>query len=71
MENPCKECLVAPTCSQICWEKQNYTTLLKDAIRKQSSYIVPNLKRNRFHKVYLQKSMINTTDLCKIQSRRS
>jgi len=29
MEDPCEKCIVQPCCSQLCWEKENYLTLLK------------------------------------------
>jgi hypothetical protein len=70
MENPCKQCLVAPTCSKICWKKENYTALLRDAMRKQPLYISSN-RANPYYKVYLEKITINTTDISKIQNRRN
>ena len=38
MDNPCRECLVSPTCSQVCWKKENYSRLLRDAIQRYRSF---------------------------------
>ena len=38
MKNPCNECLVRAACSMVCWSKQNYGTLLKNATESHREY---------------------------------
>jgi hypothetical protein len=39
MKDPCDKCLVSVMCSQICWDKANYDTLLKNAINHAKQMI--------------------------------
>jgi len=39
MENPCEKCLVKTMCTQVCPEKINHITLLKNAIIYFKSYL--------------------------------
>jgi len=34
MKNPCDLCIVKVNCTQICWEKENNQTLLRNAIQQ-------------------------------------
>jgi hypothetical protein len=34
MQNPCDKCIVKINCTQICWEKTNNQTLLKNAMNQ-------------------------------------
>lgn len=36
MKDPCNECLLTTNCTEVCWEKENYNTLLKNAIRQHT-----------------------------------
>lgn len=32
MKNPCDNCVIKINCTEVCWEKQNYKTLINQAI---------------------------------------
>jgi hypothetical protein len=54
MKNPCLDCLVGMCCTEICPEKQNYDTLIRDALRHHEN----NGPRNsgRYHNSILRYS---------------
>ena len=39
MKDPCNKCLVSVMCAQVCWDKSNYDTLLKNAINHSKHMI--------------------------------
>jgi hypothetical protein len=77
MKNPCKDCLVKPSCSELCFAKINYGTLLRLAIQAHREFFIKNgfsrkdSNINENQKDYEVKNMIHTADLIKIEKRRS
>ena len=62
MTNPCHICILRVVCTQMCDEKENYITLVKNAVQQ-------NLGNNKVHK-YLQMRKNNTKELRTILFRR-
>jgi len=46
MKDPCNECLVSIMCSQLCWQKINYGTLLKTSINESKQMINKRTRKN-------------------------
>ena len=49
MKNPCSDCLVKVNCTQICPDKENFKTLLKNAM---SSYVPALIQNPGHHKMF-------------------
>lgn len=42
MRNPCKECIIRVNCTQICWEKENQGSLIRNAVQLTMKQGKPN-----------------------------
>lgn len=71
MINPCNECLVKVNCTEICPDKTNFQTLLKNAVL-QFSYggHARTPKLSKLFNIYRDLSKENNADMCRITSRR-
>ena len=70
MQNPCETCIVRVNCTQICPEKENYTTLLNHAYMQHNSAIKggASFRRDIYQRV-IELSDRNWTDKSKIKNR--
>lgn len=58
MKDPCDECLVKVNCSEFCWEKKNYTTLIRNAYEMHNRFPQSNVKvASSFYKKYWKNEM--------------
>lgn len=61
MKDPCDDCLVQVNCSEFCWEKQNYTTLVENAYRMhmgRTGLSNPNVTvKHKFNDMYYKDQM--------------
>lgn len=75
MQNPCDQCLINVMCSEICFKKKNYTSLLKDAIEKtnpiQKSGINTFYMYNTDYSKYLEMARQNSADIRSIERRKN
>jgi hypothetical protein len=71
MKDPCDDCLVQVNCSEACWEKKNYITLVRNAYDMHTSrntgYSNPN--KNVTKKIQ-ERYYSNQIQLMKIIKRR-
>lgn len=77
MKDPCDDCLVVAGCTQICPKKENYETLISQAVQNYRRF-QPNEMSPRFRqrhanllKHYHNKSTKHYLSLRKINTRRS
>lgn len=68
MKDPCDSCLVKVTCWQLCSEKKNYDTLLKNAIGQYKNSVTKYFYRKDFQK-YLDLMTLNNHSIAKITKR--
>jgi len=54
MENPCDNCLIKVNCTAVCFPKQNYKTLILNAITQTKSTRGTNFKYFQHHNKYLK-----------------
>lgn len=77
MKDPCNECLVSVMCSQICWNKTNYDTLLRNGLNHSKHMI--NKRKGiytdeflKYHKKYNEhRETLNEIQLRKVIKMRS
>jgi len=71
MRNPCSECLVKVNCTEICPDKTNFQTLLKNAVEQfghGGHARTPKLES--MYRGYQMLSQENNGDMVRIQIRR-
>jgi hypothetical protein len=58
MKNPCDNCVIKINCTEICWEKRNYKTLINQAIySNRNTWSAQNPKFNiRFYMKLLKET---------------
>jgi len=54
MENPCNDCLVKVNCTAVCFPKQNYKTLILNAITQTRSACGQKYSYFQHHSKYLR-----------------
>jgi len=62
MTNPCDICILKVICTKVCYEKNNYTSLVTNAVRLNKGYAL-------FHK-FLEVKINNSKEITKIYNRK-
>lgn len=71
MKNPCDNCIVKVNCTEVCPDKENYNTLLKDAMRHFSNINVrTNRRYSSEYRRFNGKHTRSQTDITRINWRR-
>jgi len=75
MENPCEKCIIKVNCTEVCLEKQNYETILHNAIKQYKNAMNTRDKRqgDYYFKKYrdlLSKSAEHHGNIAEINKRK-
>ena len=73
MQNPCEECIIKVNCTQICPNKNNYGTILKQALSnfRKAKELNPTQKYKDEYNRYLELWCEHKNDETFIHSRNS
>jgi len=72
MENPCKECLLINNCTAVCEDKENFKTLLTQAMRHYGfGFKVRSNQDRALHKRWTELQIENNLDMSRITGRAS
>lgn len=72
MENPCDECIVQVNCTQICFAKTNFKTLLKEGMKQfEGTTYAADPKLRRQYREYSKLLSETYSDIWKIKNRRT
>ena len=76
MENPCKTCLLVNNCTAVCEAKENFQTLLKNAIKSHGVWnwvnkIKDNHPQYKLYRKWLRYKTENDSDIAAITGRAS
>jgi len=70
VRNPCKDCLLINNCTAVCEDKENFQTLLKQAMRHNGFGLRVGSNQNRaLYKKWMTYKTENDLDIARISQR--